>query len=184
MSKLELYGFRGVSLNLFRDYLTDRTQVTVINSVSSETSRIRCGVPQGSILGPLLFLLYINDLPNCDLLSDVRMCADDTNLTFASNDPEELFSSLTHDLSNLKQWLDSNRLSLNVLKTKCLFTGTRYKISSLPSEPCIYLHGHLIERVNSYKCLGVQVDQTLSWEAHISKVASKIRLKYLLPLEG
>lgn len=137
LSKLELYGFRGVSLNLFRDYPTDRTQVTVINNVNSETSRIRCGVPQGSILGPLLFLLYINDLPNCDLLSDVRMYADDTNLTFASNDPEELFSSLTHDLSNLKQWLDSNRLNLNVLKTKCLFTGTRYKISSLPSEPCI-----------------------------------------------
>ena len=131
-------------------------------------------MPQGSILGPLLFLLYMNDLPNCNLLSDVRMYADDTNLTFASSDPEELFSSLTHDLSNLKQWLDSNRLSLNVLKTKCLFTGTRHKISLLPSEPYICLDGHLIERVNSYKCLGVQVDETLSWEAHISEVVSKV----------
>ena len=174
LSKLELYGFKGASLNLFRDYLSDRTQVTVINNVKSETSRIRCGVPQGSILGPLLFLLYINDLPNCNLLSDVRMYADDTNLTFASSDPEELFSSLTHDLNNLKQWLDSNRLSLNVLKTKCLFTGTRHKISLLPSEPHICLDGHLIERVNSYKCLGVQVDETLSWEAHISEVVSKV----------
>ena len=91
------------------------------------------------------------------------MYADDTNLTFASNDPEELFSSLTHDLSNLKRWFDSNRLSLNVLKTKCLFTGTRYNISLLPSEPIICLDGHLIERVNSYKCVGVQVDETLSW---------------------
>ena len=90
------------------------------------------------------------------------MYADDTNLTFASNDPEELFSSLTHDLSNLKQWLDSNRLSLNVSKTKCLFTGTRYKISLLPSKPYICLGGHLIERVNRYKCLGVKVDETLS----------------------
>ena len=62
--------------------------------------------------------------------------------------PEELFSSLTHDLSNLKQWLDSNRLSLNVLKTKCLFTGTRYKISLLPSEPYICLDGHLIELID------------------------------------
>ena len=174
LSKLELYGFKGASLNLFRDYLSDRTQVTVINNVKSETSRIRCGVPQGSILGPLLFLLYINDLPNCNLLADVRMYADDTNLTFASSDPEELFSSLTHDLNNLKQWLDSNRLSLNVLKTKCLFTGTRHKISLLPSEPHICLDGHLIERVNSYKCLGVQVDETLSWEAHISEVVSKV----------
>jgi len=131
-------------------------------------------VPQGSILGPLLFLLYINDLPNYNLLSDVRMYADDTNLTFASSDAEDLFSSLTHDLSNLKQWPDSNRLSLNVLYTKCLFTGTRYKISLLPSEPYICLDGHFIERVNSYKCLGVQVDETLSWEVHISEVVSKV----------
>ena len=174
LSKLELYGFNGASLNLFRDYLSDRTQVTVINNVNSDTSRIRCGVPQGSILGPLLFLLYINDLPNCNLRSDVRMYADDTNLTFASTDPEELFSSLTHDLSNLKQWLDSNRLSLNVLKTKCLFTGTRHKISLLPSEPHICLDGHFIERVNSYKCLGVHVDEKLSWEAHISEIVSKV----------
>ena len=73
LSKLELYGFKGARLNIFRDYLSDRTPVTVINNVNSETSRIRFGVPQGSILGPLLFLLYINDLPNCNLLSDVRM---------------------------------------------------------------------------------------------------------------
>ena len=154
LSKLELYGFKGTSLNLFSDYLSDRTQVTVTNNVNSETSFISCGVPQGSILGPLLFLLCINDLPNCNLLSDVRMYADDTNLTFASKDPNELFSSLTHDLGNLKQWLDSNRLSLNVLKTKCLhFTGTRQKISLLPSEPHICLDGHSIERVNSYKLI-------------------------------
>ena len=93
-------------------------------------------------------------------------------VTCAMQKTEELFSSLTHDLSNL--WLDSNRLSLNVLKTKCLFTGTRYKISLLPIEPYICLDGHLIERVNSYKCLGVQVDETLSWEAHISEVVSKV----------
>ena len=102
------------------------------------------------------------------------MYADDTNLTFASKDPNELFSSLTHDFGNLKQSLDSNRLSLNVLKTKCLFTGTRQKISLLPSDPHISLDGHSIERVNSYKCLGVQVDETLSWEAHISEVIGKV----------
>ena len=174
LSKLELYGFKGASLKLFRDYLSDRTRVTVINNVTSETSFINCGVSQVSILGPLLFLLYINDLPNRNLLSEVRMYADDTNLTFASKDSEELFSSLTSDLGNLKQWLDSNRLSLNVLKTKCLFTGTRQKISLLPSELHIYLDGHSIERVNSYRCLGVQVDETLSWEAHIFEVVGKV----------
>ena len=111
---------------------------------------------------------------NRNLLSDVRMYADDTNLTFASKDPNELFSSLTHDFGNLKQWLDSNRLSLNVLKTKCLFTGTRQKISLLPSDPHISLNGRSNERVNSYKCLGIQVDETLSWEAHISEVIGEV----------
>ena len=87
---------------------------------SCTLSYIRCGISQGSILGPLLFLLYINDLRNCNLLSDVRMYADDTNLTFASKDPDELFSFQTRDLGNLKQWLDSNRVSLIVVKTKRL----------------------------------------------------------------
>ena len=122
-----------------------------MDNVQSEINYIHCGVPQGSILGPLLFLFFINDLPNCNLLSDVRMYADDTNLTYASKDHEELFSSFTRDLGNLKQWLDSNRLSLNVVKTKCLFTGTRHKISLLPSDPDISLDGHPIERVDSYK---------------------------------
>ena len=78
-------------------------------------------------------------------------------------------------VGNLKQWLDTNCLSLNVLKTKRLFTGTRQKkISLLPSEPHIYLDGHSIERVHSYKCLGVQVDETLSWEGHVFKVVGKV----------
>ena len=76
LSKLELDGFKGASLNFFRDYLSNRTLVTVINKVNSETSFIRCGVPRGSILSPQVFLSYVYDLPNCNLLSDV-MYADD-----------------------------------------------------------------------------------------------------------
>ena len=102
------------------------------------------------------------------------MYADDTNLTFSFKDSNELFSTRTHDLDNLKQWLDCNRLSLNVLKTKCLFTGTRHKISLLPCDPYISLYGHSIERVNSYQYLGIQVDEALSWEAHISEVIGKV----------
>ena len=166
--------FQSASLNFFGDYLSDRTQVTVISKVNFETSFIRCGVPQDSILGPLLFLLYIYDLPNCNLLSDVRMYADDTDLTHASKNSEELFSFLSHDLSNLKQCFHSNRPSLNVLKTKCLSTGTRHKISQLPSKPHICLDGHSIERVKTYRCLGDQVDETLSLEAHNSEVVGKV----------
>jgi len=93
-------------------------------------------------------------------------------ITFASNDPEELFSFLTYDQSNVKQWLDSNRPSINDLKTKFLSSGIRYKVSLLPSEPRVCLDGNLIERVNSYNSPGVQVDETLSWEAHISEVVT------------
>ena len=119
-------------LKRFRNYVTDRTQITVINTVNSNISFMHCGVLQSSILRPLLFLIYINDLPN--RLSGVRMYADDNNLTYSSKNPDDLFSSHTHDHANLKQWLDSNRLSLNVLNTKCLFTETRHKISLVLTE--------------------------------------------------
>ena len=134
-------------LKRFRNYLSDRTQITVINTVNSNISFIHCGVPQDSILRPLLFLIYINDLPNCNLLSGVRMYADDNNLIYSSKNPDDLFSSHTHDHANLKQWLDSNRLSLNVLKTKCLFTETQHKISLVLTELHIFRDSHSIERV-------------------------------------
>ena len=137
---------------------------SLINNVDSDTSFLHCEVPQCSILGPLLFLIYINnDLPNCNLLSDVRMYADDTNLTYSSKNRDDLFSSLTHDLANLKQCLNSNRFSLNVLKTKRLFTGIRHKIYLLLSEPDICIDAQSIERVSTYECQGVWVDKTLSW---------------------
>ena len=132
-------------LKRFRNYVTDRTQITVINTVNSNFSFMHCGVLQGSILRPLLFLIYINDLPN--RLSGVRMYADDNNLTYSSKNPDDLFSSHTHDHANLKQWLDSNRLSLNVLNTKCLFTETRHKISLVLTELHICCDSHSIERV-------------------------------------
>jgi len=175
----------GARLKRFRNYLSDRTQIRVINTVNSNISFIHCGVPQGSILGPLLFLIYINDLPNCNLLSGVRMYDDDNNLTYSF----DLFSSHTHDHANLKQWFDSNRLSLNVLKTKCLFTETRHKISLVLTELHIFRDSHSIERVSTFKCLGLWVVETLSWGTHISEVSGKVvkvlavlrRLKPLCP---
>jgi hypothetical protein len=81
--KLNRYGFSNQTVELFRNYLSGRTQITVINNISSGSCEITCGVPQGSILGPLLFLLYINDIPKCQLVSNGRLFADDTNLTYA-----------------------------------------------------------------------------------------------------
>jgi hypothetical protein len=107
LGKLNRYGFSSQTVELFRNYLSGRTQITVINNVSSGSCKITCGVPQGSILGPLLFLLYINDLPKCQLASNGRLFADDTNLTYADDDLNKIISVLNDDLKILQNWLNS-----------------------------------------------------------------------------
>ena len=118
------------------------------------------------------------------------MYADNTNLTYSAVDQTELFLAMNHDLVELKEWLNSNRLSLNVVKTKYMFIGTRHKTSSISKQNNISLDGHQIDNVVTYKCLGIHRDETLSWEAHISEVIGKVskalaalrRLKPILPL--
>ncbi|CAB3995413.1 Hypothetical predicted protein, partial [Paramuricea clavata] len=156
--KLTCYGFNKETIDLFRNYLSDRTQITVINNIRSDTRKVTCGVPQGSILGPLLFLIYINDLPNNELVSDGSLFADDTNLTFADSNPDKLISVLNDDLKTLQNWLNLNKLSLNAIKTKCMFMASRKKLSTIPEEPNIAISGNKIERVRSYKCLGLKLD--------------------------
>ena len=132
LNKLSCYGFTDKTIRLFRNYLTQRTQATYVNNVSSNYSSVICGVPQGSILGPLLFLLYVNDLSSsCDLLSDEHLCADGTTLTYADNDFDQFLTVMNKDLHALDDWLNKNKLSLNVIKTKCMFIGTRQKISHI-----------------------------------------------------
>ena len=189
LQKLTCYGFNKETINLFRNYLSDRTQITVINNTRSDTRKVTCGVPQGSILGPLLFLIYINDLPNSELVSDGHLFADDTNLTFADSNPDKLISVLNDDLKTLQNWLNLNKLSLNAIKTKCMFMASRQKLSTIPEEPNIAISGNKIERVRSYKCLGLKLDESLTWEHHVSTIISKVskvigvlrRLKPLLP---
>ncbi len=111
LGKWNRYGFSNQTVELFRNYLSGRTQITVINNVSSGSREITCSVPQGSILGPLLFLLYINDLPKCLLISNGRLFADDTNLTYADNGLNKITSDLNDDLKILQNWLNMNKLS-------------------------------------------------------------------------
>ena len=132
LQKLTCYGFNKETIDIFRNYLSDRTQITVINNIRSDTRKVTCGVPQGSILGPLLFLIYINDLPNSELVSDGRLFADDTNLTFTDSNPDKLISVLNDDLKTLQNWLNLNKLSLNAIKTKCMFMASRQKLSTIP----------------------------------------------------
>ena len=113
LRKLELYGIKGQALTLLRSYLTNRNQKCQIKNSFSSERLIKCGVPQGSILGPLFFLLYINDLPHCLNKTKPRMFADDTNLTASANSLTDLEAAANSDLENLRKWLIANRLSLN-----------------------------------------------------------------------
>ena len=134
---------------------------------------ITCGIPQGSNLGPLFFLLYINDLPNCLKYSTPRMFADDTNITAAGKSINETEKFLNLDLNCIKTWLSANKISLNIAKTEYVLIGPRNRISSLEYEPNVVIGNDVAKRVQSTKVLGVHIDDKLTWEKHIDEIAKK-----------
>ena len=117
LSKLNHYRIRGVAFYWFKNYLSNRTQYGTINNERSEIQTIKYGVPQGSILGPLLFLIYINDLSRSIKNSKIHHFADDANLLYASSSLKDINKRIKFDLSNLVQWLWTNKIVLNVNKT-------------------------------------------------------------------
>ena len=121
LKKLEHYGIRGTALSWFKSYLNDRKQFVSVNGISSLTSGITCGVPQGSVLGPLLFLIYINDLPNSSKILTFFLFADDTNIYFESEDLTRLTKKFNKELNKVKSWLDGNKLLLILTKQTLSF---------------------------------------------------------------
>ena len=111
----------------FESYHTDRTQKCRVNDQLSDSIPVTCGIPQGSNLGPLLFLVYINDLPNCLNYSTPRMFADDTSVSYASNSADELQNVINSEIKCLKSWLIANKLSLNIAKTEFMTIGSLQK---------------------------------------------------------
>ena len=155
----------------FTSYLTNRTQYVSINNTNSDTQHITCGVPQGSVLGPLLFLLYINDLPNISYQFELFLFADDTNIYFEANNLDKIQEFMNKGLKLLREWLIANRLALNVSKTN--FTNF-----SPPNKPCINItlltNKKAIEQKEYVKHLGVLLDSKLSFCHHISSIKKKI----------
>ena len=140
LGKLNAYGISGMAGNWFRSYLSERQQTCVINGRSSNSRFVRCGIPQGTILGPLLFLIYINDLPNCLTYSRARMFADDTNLTYASNNIYDINNKFNEDLASVAEWLSANKLTLNQSKTEFMLIGSRQRIKTLQTVPLLTIN--------------------------------------------
>ena len=129
--KLQMYSVGQNGIKFFESYLSNRSQGCCVNGELFEVVKLTCGVPQGSNLGPLPFLIYINDLPNCLETATPRMFADDTSITIAAKSVPELQLIINSELKNLYQWLITNRLSLNVAETELEFmiAGSRQRLS-------------------------------------------------------
>lgn len=152
-------AFLSVPIHADRSkYFLFRTQSCNVNGSLSTTSTVTCGVPQGSILGPLPFLMYINDLPNCLRDAAPRMFADDTNITLSAKTVADLKLAVTSELNNLTCWLRANRLSLNVAKTELMIIGSRQRLHSQCDEIDICIDEKMIKRVDHTKTLGLTVD--------------------------
>ena len=172
LTKLEHYGIRDMALEWFKSYLSNRKQYVSINGESSELMDISCGVPQGSVLGPLLFLIYINDLPNISEVLKFYLFADDTNIYYEAESTKKLETVINKELKKLYTWLNVNRLSLNIEKTNFIvFHPYNKPIKELIT---LKIHKKAISEKDHIKYLGVMIDSTLTWKSHIDKVSKSI----------
>ncbi len=157
LDKLHYYGVRGTALSWFKSYLQDRVQYVYLNGHESQRKIIKYGVPQGSVLGPLLFLVYINDFVNVSDILHKILFADDTNLLFSHKNLIALQEIANKELEKVDLWFKCNKLSLNIKKTNYIvFHSSRNK--SYTDHIQLHINGQSIDRVNTTKFLGIHLD--------------------------
>ena len=174
LAKLEKYGIQECSLEWFKSYLKGRKQVCSINGKKSSAKDIKYGVPQGSNLGPILFLLYINDLPNSLKTSKPSMFADNTNLACIGQNSNEIEIKLNEELENVQRWLTAKKLTLNDEKTEFMLIGSRSRLASIDNGPILKLGYRHIRHVRYKKSLGMVLDEKLKWDKHDEVQCKKI----------
>ena len=171
LDKLDYYGIRGTSLLWISNYL-NRTQHVMYQNVKSDDCVTKTGVPQGSILGPLFFLIYINDLYKVSNSCYPIMYADDSSLFFSGEDGNDLIQLANTELLKIYQWLNANKLSLNVKKSKYMLFSKSKRFEN-PSIPLL-IDTHPIQRVKEFKFLGYMIDENLKWNSHIQYICGKV----------
>ena len=174
LKKMERYGIQGVSLKWFKSYLAGRSLIAKVptsenKSTYSNTFNISCGTAQGSCLGPLLFILFCNDIYLQELYGSLILFADDTTLYNSHHSLNYLNFIMSHDLSVLGDWFRANQLSLNLSKSVVMY------FNSKKTSPDVMLDGIVIPRVNTHKFLGTWIDDNLAWNTQVQFVVSKLR---------
>ena len=157
-AKQERHVIRGIALKWFKNYLANRTQYVEYNNTTSSLRGVECGVPQGSILGPLLFLLYINDIPNVSDSLYFIMYADDTNIFLSHHCIDTLESNMNIQIEKLFKWMTVNRKSLNVEKTKAII----FSNNLIDKNISIKMAGKEVQFVDQIKFLGVIIDKKIA----------------------
>ena len=163
------YGIRGVSNDWFKSYLSNHSQYVSINGYESYLAAINFGVPHGSVLGPLLFLLYINDLNQAIKFCKVHHFTDDTYLLCHSNSIKKLNKLVNADLKHLVNWLNANKISLNVKKTEMVIFKSNQK--KLECDLKIKVCGKRLYPTESVKYMGVKIDTNLTWQHHFNDLS-------------
>ena len=175
LHKLSFYGFSTLCCNFFKSYLTDRSQkVEGFTSFSNELP-INIGVPQGSILGPILFLIYINDLPNIFINCNCHLYADDRTIYCRAKTKHEAEKCLQSNLDRVSRWFQENQLVVNVSKSNIMLIGT--KASTSNSSIVTSLNGQNLTHVSNIKLLGLQIDSVLNWKLHIDSIGNTLSSK-------
>ena len=172
LQKLNHYGIRGKALELIESYLWGREQCVQVSDTTSDLNLIKHGVPQGSILGPLFFLLYINDIANCSSLLNFYLFADDTTIFFAHKDINTVEQTINKELVHVSNWLVANKLSLNVGKS-CALLFRQKNDKSIPALN-ITINGLPIDEKEFAKYLGILIDNKLTFSKHIQHIRTKL----------
>jgi len=187
--KLHVYGIRGRANDWIKSFLTGRSQFVDIDSTKSDCLPLKCGVPQGSILGPLLFLIYVNDISHCTE-ENILSFADDTTVILSDMDMSKLFQRANTCLDNLFNWFCANKLSLNAKKTHYMIIHPRDTKESTQYD--LLINDTILTRVPHCKFLGISIDESLTWKRHVANINSKIsralfkinQLKFSLPRDS